>query len=219
MFDMNAEVRRWREQQERESSLSPRELDELEDHLRARVDLEMELDATLAAERAFAVARHELGGAAVLSEEFAKAGKPRWRRWIITGWAMFAASAFLPVADTGSPILGQELLVYVLLDMPDGVPFLLMNLAMIMSVPALWGSRVSCNRWLRRFLGAVGMCGLGMAVGNLGYGSSQTGGIGWLTDPTLLVGFWAWSASFVCVAAALRSRAKEWAPARQRPHA
>ena len=54
MFDLDTEVRRWRERQERKSSLSPRELDELEDHLRARVDLELEINATLAPRRAVA---------------------------------------------------------------------------------------------------------------------------------------------------------------------
>ena len=70
-----AEARRWRKRQERQTSLSPRELDELEDHLRARVDLEMELNAVLAPERAFAIARRELGTPAALEKEFAKAGE------------------------------------------------------------------------------------------------------------------------------------------------
>ena len=62
MFDLDIEVRRWRERQESESSLSPRELDELEDHLRARVDLELELNAVLAPAQAFAITRRGLGG-------------------------------------------------------------------------------------------------------------------------------------------------------------
>ena len=37
MFELEKAVSRWREGQGRESSLSPRELDELEDHLRARM--------------------------------------------------------------------------------------------------------------------------------------------------------------------------------------
>ena len=97
MFDLEVEVRRWRERRERQSSLSPRELDELEDHLRARVDLEMEINRVLAPERAFAIARRELGNPAALEKEFAKAGKPRWRRWLLAGWAVFAASFVLPV--------------------------------------------------------------------------------------------------------------------------
>ena len=99
MFDLDRQVLRWREREERNSSLSPRELDELEDHLRARVDLELELNAVLAPADAFAIARRELGEAAALSKEFAKAGKPRWRRWLVAGWAMFAASFVLPVVE------------------------------------------------------------------------------------------------------------------------
>ena len=46
-FDLDAQVAEWRRWQERTSSLSPRELDELEDHLRAHVDLEVELNPGL----------------------------------------------------------------------------------------------------------------------------------------------------------------------------
>ena len=99
MFDMDAEARRWRKRQERTSSLSPRELDELEDHLRARVDLEMELNAVLAPERAFAIARRELGTPAALEKEFAKAGKPRWKRWLVAGWGVYGAA---PTTHTAS---------------------------------------------------------------------------------------------------------------------
>ena len=96
MFDLDIEVRRWRERQERKSSLSPRELDELEDHLRARVDLELEMNRVLAPERAFAIARRGLGRPAALQREFANAGRPRWRRWLVAGWATFAVSFALP---------------------------------------------------------------------------------------------------------------------------
>lgn len=77
MFDLEKAVRRWRRGLERMSSLSPRELDELEDHLRARANLELELDAGLTPARAFAAAHDDLGEAATVSREFAKAGKPR----------------------------------------------------------------------------------------------------------------------------------------------
>ena len=97
--DLDTRILGWREQQERETSLSRRELDELEDHLRARVDLERELNAVLTPERAFAIARRNLGEPVALSKEFAKAGRPRWRRWLLTGWAMYGASWFLPVVD------------------------------------------------------------------------------------------------------------------------
>ena len=47
MFALEKAVRRWRRGLEHRSSLSPRELDELEDHLRVRVDPELELDPGL----------------------------------------------------------------------------------------------------------------------------------------------------------------------------
>ena len=93
MFDLEKELRRWRE---RGSSLSARELDELEDHLRAWIDLELQLNPKLAPAHAFKVARDELGDPAAVSREFAKAGKPRWRRLLVAGWALFGVSFLLP---------------------------------------------------------------------------------------------------------------------------
>ena len=61
------------------------ELDELEDHLRARVNLEMELMVVPNRRRAFALARDGLGESTALSSEFAKAGTPRWRKLLIAG--------------------------------------------------------------------------------------------------------------------------------------
>lgn len=211
MFDLEKAVLGWRERQEREASLAPCELDELEDHLRARFDLELELDAALAPATAFAIARRELGEAATLSKEFAKAGTARWRRWLVTGWAMFAASFFLPVADFFfDRFYGFDLVREIIEDLPGTTPVLLVNLAMIATVPVFWRPRSFRNRWLRRTLGAVGVLALLWAFGGLVYGSIQRSGIGWLlSDPPLLVGFWAWSGSFLCVAQALRLRASE----------
>lgn len=215
MFDMNAEVQSWRERQERESSLSPRELDELEDHLRARADLEMELDAVLAPEQAFAVARRELGAAPALSREFAKAGRPKWRRWLVAGWTMYAASWFLPVFSFwGATTYGHELLRELTGNLPDAALLLLLNGAMVMTVPVLWSARFSRNRWLKRCVGAVGVSAFGLVVVGMVYGSIQNGSIDWLLPPPILAGFWTWSASFLCVANALRLRAKDWASAK-----
>ena len=150
MFDLDGRVRQWRERQERTSSLSPRELDELEDHLRARVDLEMELNAVLGPQQAFAIARHDLGEAAVLEKEFAKVGKPRWKRWLVAGWAAYVAAWFLPVLRINvfglwvDTIYGHQLF----LD-PELLVFVPLHLAMLMTVSALWGGRISRARWLR----------------------------------------------------------------------
>ena len=211
MFDLDGRVRQWRERQARTSSLSPRELDELEDHLRARVDLEMELNAVLAPERAFAIARHELGEAAALSKEFAKVGKPRWRRWLVAGWAAYVAAWFLPVLRFELFVLGARTLHghQLFLDDPEGIILLPIHLAMLMTVSALWGGRVSRTRWLRWLLGCAGGLLLGWIGALSGYGVFSEG---WWVLPHLIfnAAIWSWGASMVCAAVGLRLRAKEW---------
>ncbi|MXX33158.1 MAG: hypothetical protein F4Z50_00215 [Gemmatimonadetes bacterium] len=222
MFDLNAEVRRWRERRERQTSLSPRELDELEDHLRARVDLEMEIDRVLAPERAFAIARRELGKPAALEQEFAKAGKPRWRRWLVAGWAAFAASFVLPVVK-GFPsegwVRGWEAAILPLTGLAfwpppslwDLVPVLssLTNLLMFATLLELRTPRPRRTRWLAALAS-------GAAVLNLQWL------LGW-AEPVILpplgmgIGYWAWAASFFCVAAALWMHVRELKPATPKP--
>lgn len=213
MFDPEKAVLQWRENREREASLTPRELDELEDHLRAHVDLQLELDAALTPERAFATARRELGRATALSREFAKAGRPRWRRWLIAGWAMYAASWFLPVYRFLETAYGHELVGQWIGDRTGTALFLVMNLPMVMTLPALRRARSSRGRWLRRWVGAVGLGAAGALITAVVWGSISAGGIGWLFPPPFLSGFWSWSASFLCVAHALRLRAREWTTA------
>lgn len=209
MFDLDGRVQQWRDRQERTSSLSPRELDELEDHLRARVDLEMELNAVLAPRQAFAIARHELGEAAALSKEFAKVGKPRWRRWLVAGWAAYAAAWFLPLLrfelfGVGDTVYGHQLF----LD-PEAIVLLPVHLAMLMTVSALWGGRVSRARWLRWLLGCAGGLILGWIGAISGYGVLSEG---WRVLPQLIfnAAIWSWGASMVCAAVGLRLRAREW---------
>lgn len=218
MFDLDAQVRRWREQQGRETSLSPHEL---EDHLRARVDLEMGLNAVRAPEQAFTIARRNLGEPVALSKEFAKAGRPRWRRWLLTGRAMYGASWFLPVIEsplygTGT-IQGYEVLarVGVLRGATGGVTGTLLffsNLAMLVTVPVLWRARLSAKRWFWGSVGAVGAFWIASMVGGLVFSSILNGETSLLLPPLLTVGFWTWTASYICVAAALRMRAKDGAP-------
>ena len=212
MFDLNGRVQQWRERQERTSSLSPRELDELEDHLRARVDLEMELNAVLAPERAFAIARHELGEAAALEKEFAKAGKPRWRRWLVAGWAAYVAAWFLPVVRIKVLIFVDTVFGYQMFLDPELLVLVPVHLAMLMTVSAMWGGRISRARWLRWLLGCTGGLVLGLIGAAAGYGVFSEG---WSVLPKLIftAAFWSWGASMVCAAAGLRLRAKEWASA------
>ena len=208
MFELEGEVQRWRRGLERESSLSPRELDELEDHLRARIDLELDLDAALAPRRAFAIARHALGEPRALSTEFARAGRPRWKPLLVVASVLYAASFLLPVfhfspilpwnLDAASTMRGYEVLI-------DGelVPVLL-NLPMLMVLPVLWRNRRSKGTWLAGILGAIGVSALGIGV--LGSASE-----GWVT---LRLGYWAWPASFTLASAALWLRGRGWASAR-----
>ena len=100
MFDMKKAVTRWRKDLERKSSLSTDKLDELEDHLRARVDLEMRLNPGLEPGRAFAAAREKLGEAGTLSKEFTKGGTPAWLYSMRMAWVMFAVSFVCPIAET-----------------------------------------------------------------------------------------------------------------------
>ena len=212
MFDLNGRVQQWRERQERTSSLSPRELDELEDHLRARVDLEMELNAVLAPERAFAIARQELGEAAALEKEFAKAGKPRWRRWMVAGWAAYVAAWFLPVVRIKVLIFVDTVYGYQMFLDPELLVFVPIHLAMLMTVSAMWGGRISRARWLRWLLGCTGGLVLGLIGAAAGYGVFSEG---WRVLPAFVFtsAVWSWGGAMVCAAVGLRLRAKEWASA------
>ena len=230
MFDMDAEARRWRKRQERQTSLSPRELDELEDHLRARTRLELELNAALAPERAFAIARRNLGEPVALSREFAKAGKPRWRKLLLAGWALFGASFLLPVvrdvlSDGWVPGWATAILPFILFFSPlpfdepsslgeivSALPALLSsltNLLMLATLLELRAARPRRTRWLAGLVSGAVLLNLVWLFG-------------W-AEPVVFpplgmgIGYWAWIASFSCVASALWMRVTELKPARPQP--
>ncbi|MCY4574715.1 MAG: hypothetical protein OXF01_18210 [Gemmatimonadetes bacterium] len=221
--DLEARVGRWRRRQERTSSLSPRELDELEDHLRARVDLELELNAALAPARAFRIASRDMGTGSALSKEFAKVGEPRWRGLFAAGWAMFAASFLLPVTGfellSGYPYYGRAGGFEVFLRCLTPSPFFLLalpNFAMLFTIPAFRGRRLAGGRWLRRFLGfaGVGALGIGIVLGVHHFTLMTSYGVSSSVRALLGVGYWTWAASFIWVAAALHLRARGWASAK-----
>ncbi len=205
MPEFESEVRSWRTQAERRSSLSPRELDELEDHLRALVDLELELDATLARPEAFVIAREALGEPRALCTEFARAGRPRWKLLLAGASTLYAASLLLPVFHM-SPFLpglysgwtprGYELLAH--------VELLPLNLPMLLILPLIWRRRRLKGTWLAGILGAIAVPALALGVA----GAVSTGVI------TLLLGYWAWSASFALASTALWLRRRGGASAR-----
>lgn len=216
MFDLDAEVRRWRERQERMSSLAAAELDELEDHLRARVDLELELMVPPSRRRAFALARDGLGESTVLSREFAKAGTPRWRKLMITGWAMFGMSFFLPVRAlhlldpaTQVRVPGEALVRYgheVFRDYAsDFNLFVLPSLMLLLTIPTLWNAGHARGRWLRGLLGVTGMAFLAAGIV-----FPLVAAMPYAVSPGL--GFWLWASSFLVAAIALQLRARHLRP-------
>ena len=220
--DLEARVGWWRRRQERTSSLSPRELDELEDHLRARVDLELELNAALAPARAFRIASRDMGTGSALSKEFAKVGEPRWRGLFVAGWAMFAASFLLPVTGfellSEYPYYGRAGGFEVFLRCLTPSPFFLLalpNFAMLCTIPAFRGRRLAGGRWLRRFLGFAGVVALGIGIVLGAHHFTLMSSIGASSVRALLgVGYWTWVASFTAAAAALHLRARGRASAK-----
>jgi hypothetical protein len=106
MFDLDGAVRAWRRDFARERAFTTADLDELEDHLRAAYEVELDLDPGLAPARAFTCACETLGTATDLSSEFAKVEGKAWRLLVRTGWAVYGLAFFLPVARYGIT-LGQ----------------------------------------------------------------------------------------------------------------
>lgn len=233
MFDLEKAVRKWRRGLEHGSSLSTRELDELEDHLRARAELESHLNPALQPARAFAIARTELGEPAAVSREFAKAGKPRWRRLLVAGWALFGVSFLLPTFFMSGPGLGVGLFSRPFATEPyfgyevfwrmlseggelsNVLAALIPNLLLVLTLPALRGTPERHRRGLRWALTTVGLVTLALAFLAP---QIEMRGNGW--EPVfadLGIGFWVWSLSFVCAASAmwLRDRGRVAAKAEE----
>ena len=223
MFDLEIAVQEWRGRMERRSTLSPREVDELEDHLRARIDLELELDGALTPVQAFAAASENVGEPAALSREFARAGNPRWRRLLVAGWAMFAVSWFLPVmvdlsfpfSDGASTLWGWQAFLLTLewAETPYETISALSNALIVVTLLKIGGTRPPKNRWLTRLVTGAAVLNLYWGVRMLLTDDPDAGS--WFARMTVLqIGYWAWAGSFICIAAALWLRAREWASAR-----
>ncbi len=202
MFDLETAIRGWRERMERRSSLSVRELDELEDHLRARVDLEMELDGALTSARAFATASEHVGEPAALSTEFAKAGTPMWRRLLVAGWVIFGVSMFLPVFEEFVVRYGYDVFWE---RWPICLPMLL----------TLWGAAAKKERMMCWLNGAAAAYLVGVGLDELIRGGSITLIAGeTIRNGRFLQGYWTWTTSQVLVTAALWIRARRRKSAR-----
>ncbi len=230
-FDLDARIRDWRQRRERETSLSSRELDELEDHLRARAALESELNAQLPPARAFAAARAAIGVEAAVSREFGKAGSSRWKRLLVVGWALFGASFLLPAffvpgAGLGfsrpfglRPYYGYEVFRELLAaggELGNVLAALTPMLAMLMTLIPVRGRRGGRRRWPRYAISVVAAGGVALALVAPPVMVSVAGEPGFAQH--LGIGFWAWSLSFVCAAAALWLRDHEGAPARAKQY-
>lgn len=201
MFELDREIRNWRTRVERRSSLSARELDELEDHLRARADLELELNPALVPAHAFVIAREGLGQPSAISREFARAGRPRWRRLLLAGWAMYAVSFLLPALTnpyTDATIYGYR--AFSMLWPP--------SLIMLATLPTFWRRQRARRVWTAWVVAAAGALPSGLGLLRI-----ADGGMGW----NLGVGYWMWCASFFVVATALwlRNRQGSTHPAKQ----
>ncbi|WP_419950070.1 hypothetical protein [Candidatus Palauibacter sp.] len=230
MFELDTEVRNWRTRLERGSSLSTRELDELEDHLRARVELELELNSALAPREALAIAREGLGQPKAISREFARAGRPRWRRLLLAGWALYAVSFLLPAL--ANPSTDATIYGYRVFD-ELGAPTLLLvmmwlpNLIMLTTLPTFWRRRRARRAWTAWVVAATGatfwrrrrarrawtawvVAATGALPLGLGLLRVANGGMGL----NFGVGYWLWCASFAAVACALWLRNREGASIR-----
>lgn len=216
--DLDARIAQWRTWQERTSSLSPRELDELEDHLRAHIDLEMELSATLGPAQAFRAGCHAIGTGATLSKEFAKVGNERWRRMFLQGWVLYAASFFLPTVEFGFDHGYQLALDITLRDLvyPQVLAFVFLpNLAMLMTAPVLWGRKTPSPRCLKWLLGVVGVGAVGAAVVQCARFLVGPPNVAlWDALAGFGIGYWTWTASLIFVAGALQLGSREWASAK-----
>ena len=223
MFQLDDEIRSWRKALEDRGWFSPRELDELEDHLRAHAAQELELGPAPASASALeAVVREELGEPAALFREFAKQDTPAWRRILLAGWGLYGLSVLLPgfgtvgftpsYPDFGLSVSGIELLRLALRN--GWILAVLPNLAMVMTCPALGRARGLIDGWVGRVLGAVAASALGLGVFNLLRPFPITVDGDLVMYGHLGLAYWAWSAAFATVAVALWLRDREWASGR-----
>ena len=200
MSDIEREILRWRGEMERQSGLTAREVDELEDHLRARVEVEMVLNEGLAPTRVFRDVRDEIGGARELSREFAKAGWPRWRRLVVAGWALFAASHFLPVFGEFATRYGYD---FFWARWPICLPMVLTLLEAGRGNLARSRVLVWLNTATLCFLVVVAMDELIRGREPIIYGDT-------IRQGSYFIGYWIWTASQSLVTAGLWLRTTRW---------
>jgi hypothetical protein len=95
MFDLEQSIAEWRKQMQTAGIKSPLLLEELENHLRE--EIELQLISGLNEERAFEISTQKIGEAKFLKTEFKKIEAGHWNHsltWF--AWILFVASFFLP---------------------------------------------------------------------------------------------------------------------------
>ena len=222
---MDERIRGWREGLENNGWFSPRELDELEDHLRTHIAQKLRLDPDSDAARNLETeARREFGEPAALFREFGRSETPLWRLLLVAGWGLYALSFLLPgfgavgfgPSGSGFGMSGPGYEVLRLALENGWILPLLLNLAMVLTFPALGRARRRLDGWLRRVIGAAGASALGFGVFILLRPLPLPVDGDRLMYGHLGPAYWAWSASFALVAVSLWLRDREWAPRRTR---
>lgn len=224
MFRLDDEVRGWREGLEDRGWFSPRELDELEDHLRAHTARQLQPNPGIDIARTLeTAAREEFGEPTALFREFEKSERPSWRPLLLAGWGLYALSLVLPGfggvgfgpsrTGFGMSAPGYELLRLALENGWILLP-LLLNLPMVLTLPAIGRARGRLDRWLRLVTGAVGASAVGFGVFNLLRPLPLPVDGDRFMYGHLGTAYWAWAASFALVAVSLWLRDREWAPRR-----
>lgn len=203
MSDMERAIVGWRRRLERRSGLTVREVDELEDHLRARLEVELELNGAVEPARTLRDILNEIGEASALAREFAKAGWLRWRQLVVAAWALFGVSLFLPVFGEFSIRYGYDVFWE---RWPICLPLFL----------TLWEagrhdpSRGRALAWLNTaaacYLVVVGMDQL--VRGNTAIIVGDT-----IRSGSFLVGFWTWTTAQLLVATGCWLRFGRWVSA------
>lgn len=208
MFDLDLAVLQWRRDFARERVFAVRDLDELEDHLRAAYDVELDLNPSLAPARAFARAMENLGTRRDLSSEFAKVSGKGWRRLLNAGRMLYVGAFFLPVIRYGVTLRQLELnegvlpgvqaFLVALLGGNGAVGVLSALTNLLMATAFLRHERAGRKRAM-----TLSLALLGAGVLNLSWLVTA----GAVSD--LYAGYYAWLASFGVAGAALLMRARE----------
>ncbi len=207
MFDLDAAVRAWKEALASERSLAGADLDELEDHVRCKVETLMSRGVD--EERAWTAARDTIGAPEELSAEFRKVGGGAWRMLVRVGWVLFAAAFFLPVHRYGlshvdlkvdSGVLpGIEAFLVALKSGPAGAVSALTNFVMLLTMWRIsargrpWVLALTLTMWAATCLNAW-----------------------WMVDADpitdLRLGYFLWWTSFGVVSTGLALRVRSAAP-------